>query len=94
MTQVGVTDVDMARAKDWYWVIYSNEDSNPMRDADKAVKELAEDFAAHSIAARNAALEEAAKVADETDTGWFDQRTFTAQKIAATIRALMTKEPK
>jgi hypothetical protein len=37
---------------------------------------------------RIAALEEAAKVAEQTDTGWMDARTFTAQKIATSIRAL------
>lgn len=44
----------------------------------------AEPWAAHRIAA----LEEAAKVAEQTDTGWMDARTFTAQKIATSIRAL------
>lgn len=43
-----------------------------------------EQIARHRIAA----LEEAAKVAEQTDTGWMDARTFTAQKIATSIRAL------
>ena len=32
--------------------------------------------------------ERCAVIAEETDTGWFDARTFTAQKIAASIRSL------
>lgn len=33
-------------------------------------------------------IEECARIAEETDTGYFDARTFTAQSIAKAIRAL------
>jgi len=47
----------------------------------------ASELAAALAQARCAALEEAARIAEGTGTGWFDQRTFTAQQIAAAIRA-------
>mgnify|MGYP000882141471 CR=1 FL=1 len=47
-----------------------------------------EDAKALAFARGEAAMrEQDAKIADETDTGWFDARTFTAQKIATAIRA-------
>jgi uncharacterized protein YdbL (DUF1318 family) len=43
-------------------------------------------------AARQEEREANARIAEETDAGWFDTRTFTAQKIAAAIRARSTEE--
>ena len=40
------------------------------------------------------ALEHAAIIAENTDTGFYDERTFTAQRIAAAIRALISPEGK
>jgi hypothetical protein len=45
------------------------------------------DVAAALAQARKEGMEEAARIAEETGAGWFDQRTFTAQTIAAAIRA-------
>jgi hypothetical protein len=54
---------------------------------DAALSALAPFVAAALAQARRDALEEAARIAEETGAGWFDQRTFTAQTIAAAIRA-------
>ena len=76
---VEVTQVDRALAADWNIECRYCSEYEGDYEAD-----LAEAFARHRIAA----MEEAAKVAEQTDTGWADARTFTAQKIAAAIRAL------
>lgn len=56
----------------------------------RALPPPADAMAALAEVVRKAKEEEreaCAVIADETDTGWFDARTFTAQKIAAAIRA-------
>jgi hypothetical protein len=55
--------------------------------------EGAAQYAAAFRAGAEAMRERAAELAAETDTGWFDARTFTAQKIAAAIRAADLPEP-
>lgn len=87
-----VTDADRQAAADLYLEQLGDEDGFAERirsnTASPGCDSWEQAFARHRIAAENAALEEAAKVAEQTDTGWADARTFTAQKIATAIRAL------
>lgn len=83
-----VTDADRQAAADLYLEQLGDEDGFAERirsnTASPGCDSWEQAFARHRIAA----LEEAAKVAEQTDTGWADARTFTAQKIATAIRAL------
>lgn len=101
MKPADVTEADMAKAQDWYWALYNSEDNNPTQDADKAVIELAADFAVHRIAAyeagRVAGLEEAADIADQhIALGYMSGRERSychehGDEIASAIRALKEK---
>lgn len=53
-----------------------------------SMEHLAQSFARHRVAAENAALERAAKVADRRDTGDMQREDMEARAIAAAIRAL------
>lgn len=83
MTEIVVTQADKDLLKSLFDIADDSETSWRINKGLSYTVEV-EEIAAHRIAA----LEEAAKVADQTDTGWMDARTFTAQKIAAAIRAL------
>ena len=63
-----------------YGTYMSNQGFVPSVNLDQAVR-----------AARREALEEAARMAEEKTAGWFDERAYVGQSIAAAIRALKEK---
>lgn len=92
MTQADVTGADMGLVQDIVAILQQAPNSTPLEAAMFA--------AAHRIAARNAALEEAAKVAEWShmvppDGGSpSEDECRVASEAAAAIRALMTMEDK
>ena len=59
-----------------------------LSDKDAEIARLTREIDAARAAGAASMQERCARVAEETDTGWADARTFTAQKIAKAIRSL------
>ena len=95
---VEVTQEDREAAEAWKWVLWNREEDDPGKAMEKNVDELAQDFARHRIAAENAALERAAKVADDhcymiDIDEWMamtkkEHGAYACRSVATAIRAL------